>query len=45
MFDAEKFITEIVGNPSIRDIASSDHQNRGKKINDWGDIRKIMCDD
>jgi hypothetical protein len=45
MFHTEKFIKEIEGNPSIWDIAISDYQNRGTKINAWGDICKITCDD
>jgi hypothetical protein len=41
MFDAEKFIIEIEGKPSIWDITSSDYQNGDKKINDC----KTMCED
>jgi hypothetical protein len=32
MFDTEKIIIEIEGNPSIWDITSSDYQNRDKKL-------------
>lgn len=46
MFDTEKFVTEIEGTNTIRDIANSDYQNtkKKKKIKDWGDECEIMCD-
>jgi hypothetical protein len=31
MFDTEKFVTEIEGTNTIRDIANSDYQNTKKK--------------